>query len=245
MRLHVSAFWKPVYTKSPISTGSLGVGIVLSPGPSCREGRTWPPVEPALKLGGGLECRLPVPVGKGFATSASVALCTALKKYSFWEAVARAHVAEVISKTGLGDVMAIAFGRGLAVRIKPGGPGWGKVISLKVPPVGLIAATVESPFKDTPSMLQRLDVENEFDKAWKVFMEEKSFSSFLKAAIMFSREVGFMNDEVEEILKLEGVLGGYVKKSALIVFTKPEYESKVRNEVKKRGFETFKLRVFQ
>ncbi len=245
MRLHVSAFWKPVYTNSPISTGSLGVGIVLSPGPICREGRTWPIVEPALKLGGGLECRLPVPVGKGFATSASITLCTALRKYQFWEGVARAHVAEVISKTGLGDVMAIALGRGLVVRIKPGGPGWGKVISLKIPNVGLVATSINGSFKDTPSMLMKLDVEKEFKIAWRIFMEGKNFTSFLKAARRFSVDVGFMSEDTEKLLEIEGVLGGYVKKSAFIIFTKPEYEFRVKRELRKRGFEIYKVHIFQ
>ena len=169
-----------------------------------------------------------MPIGKGFATSASTALMVALKKYPFWEGVARAHVAEVIAKTGLGDVMAIAFGRGLAVRVKAGGPGWGKVVSLKVPRLGLVVTTFKGQFEDTPRMLEKLDVERAFDKAWKKFIEGKDFLSFLKAAQAFSEEVGFL-DGVEELLELEGVLGGYAKKSVLVLFTKPELETRVRN----------------
>jgi len=245
VRFHVSAFWKPVYTDFPISTGSLGAGIVLEPGPRCREGRTWPPLPPALKLGGGLECALPVPVGKGFATSASVAVLTALRRYPFWEGIARAHTAEVISKTGLGDVMAIALGKGLAVRLKAGGPGWGKVISLNVPSVGLVATTFKGEFEDTPSMLKELDVEDEFERAWRVFMDGKNFLSFLKAASSFSERVGFLKEEHKELLAMEGVLGGYAKKSVLLIFTKPEYEAKVRRAVRAKGLPTYNLRIYR
>ncbi|ABU81500.1 GHMP kinase [Ignicoccus hospitalis] len=230
--LHVSGLWRPVWRRSAISTGSLGAGVLLKPGAVCSPGGPRPPVPTAL---GEVRCKLPVPVGKGFATSAAIALASAIFKYkSFVEAAARAHVAEVLNKTGLGDVMAIAYGRGVAVRTEAGGPGWGRVESLEVPrKVFVVGFTVKGLFADTPSMLSSLDVREAFEDAWKALLDGFDFYSFLEAAEAFSARVGFLKFVEPRLLKLPGVMGGYVKKSAGVLFVEGAYADEVLEEVKK------------
>ncbi|NPA84767.1 MAG: GHMP kinase [Crenarchaeota archaeon] len=236
--LHVTAFWKPVWRRYAISTGSLGAGVLLEPGALCRPSRRpWPPIKPALRVGA-VECRLPAPVGKGYATSAAVTLAASLgASKSFLEAVAKAHVSEVLHKTGLGDVMAIAFGRGIAVRERPGGPGWGYVVSLEPPPgVSVVAFEVGGPFADTPSMLSSLKTSDAFERAWRAFSRRYDFWAFLEAAEQFSEEVGFAKRLDKSLLRRSEVLGGYVKKSVAVLFVESRAAPGLAEELGARLF---------
>jgi len=233
--LHVTAFWKPLWRRSPIASGSLGAGVLLRPGAVCWPSeRPWPPVPPALAVGR-VECKLPVPVGKGFATSAAITLAASLfSSKNFFEAVARAHASEVLHKTGLGDVMAIAFGREIAVRTRAGGPGWGRVESVEVPRgVSVIAFEVRSPFSDTPSMLSSLKVSDAFERAWRVLEKGFDFWSFLEAAELFSKSVGFLKLLDPKALRARGVLGGYVKKSVAVLFVDGKELEESLTEIRK------------
>ncbi len=235
--LHVTAFWKPVWRRSPISTGSLGAGVVLRPGALCYPSELpWPPVPSALGLGR-VRCRLPVSVGKGFATSAAVSLAASFfSSKSFLEAVAKAHVSEVLYRTGLGDVMSISFGSGIAVRTEAGGPGWGKVESIAFPKgVSVLGVELEGRFKDTPTMLSKLRTDEAFEGAWKILERGWDFLSFLEAAETFSRELKFMNRELKDKVSVRGVLGAYVKKSAMLVFVEGVFLNDVIEKLRKRG----------
>ncbi len=79
-----------------------------------------------------------VPIGCGFGSSGAGALSLALDlnevfnlNLSRLEAAQMAHVAEVECKTGLGTVIAEAFG-GLEIRVTPGAPGVGQIRSISV-----------------------------------------------------------------------------------------------------------------
>jgi len=79
-----------------------------------------------------------VPIGCGFGSSGAGALSLALDlnevfnlNLSRLEAAQMAHVAEVKCKTGLGTVIAEAFG-GLEIRVKPGAPNVGQLRSIPI-----------------------------------------------------------------------------------------------------------------
>jgi len=153
---HVSAFFEPKYDASNMDrTGSRGAGISVSLGAVSRVHLTpaqhftcnvlingqpsdAPVTKGALRhlLGDApfkvsVETTLDLPESQGFGMSGSGALSATLAAsdvlgYSRDQAVRAAHYAEVLSHTGLGDVIASSFG-GIEIRREPGLPPWGVV----------------------------------------------------------------------------------------------------------------------
>ena len=142
---HISGYFKRVEGAGPEKTGSVGAGVVISEGvrstvePAAetdvrvvRRGHTSagsPPIEYALERLGiaarvTTECRLPIGAGFGLSAAALLATLTAVN-YSFDlglsvdDVAARAHEAEVVHRTGLGDVAASISG-GIVCRKGPG-----------------------------------------------------------------------------------------------------------------------------
>ncbi len=218
--INLSGFWKPVYTKSPISTGSLGAGLVLRPGVVCCESERPLPVLPHhTYFERKASCLFRFPLGKGFSSSAVYSLAHSfLNSNNFSEAVSRAHVVEVLMRTGLGDVMAISQGHGIAIRVKPGGPGWGKVISIRERPRPVLVSVLpKSRWIDTPSMLSSVSNYRKFDDLWSSFLEDPSLEAFLEAAKDFSKFLGTFPKELDGVNEVEGVIGSYAKKSVFVV----------------------------
>lgn len=140
---HLSGYFRPVYSRDPGSTGSLGAGIVICEGVTttvwtadtteiCVERRDSetgglievltraPPIEYLLMRMGKTarvrtECSLPI--GAGFGLSAAALLSTASAVNELFslhltpiECGALAHEAEIVHKTGLGDIAACMGG---------------------------------------------------------------------------------------------------------------------------------------
>ena len=92
-----------------------------------------------------------VPIGAGFGTSGAAALSLALALNDVFgldmsriDAAQIAHVTEVECKTGLGTVIAEAFG-GAEVRVKPGAPGIGEIKHVPVPKDYVVACLTFGP----------------------------------------------------------------------------------------------------
>ncbi|WP_292521464.1 pantoate kinase [Methanoculleus sp.] len=142
---HISGYFRRVEGNDPTTTGSIGAGVVIDEGvrstvEEAREtsvlvvsqGRASagsPPVEYALDRLGvtarvTTECRLPIGAGFGLSAAALLATLTAINHLfdldlSADEVAARAHEAEVLHRTGLGDVAASRAG-GIVCRTGPG-----------------------------------------------------------------------------------------------------------------------------
>lgn len=142
---HISGYFRRVEGSDPLTTGSVGAGVVIDEGvrstvePAAetdvrvvRQGRATagsPPVEYALdRLGVTArvvtECRLPIGAGFGLSAAALLATLTAINHLfdldlSADEVAERAHEAEVLHRTGLGDVAASQAG-GVVCRTGPG-----------------------------------------------------------------------------------------------------------------------------
>lgn len=144
---HVTAFFSVHRHEDPARSGSRGAGITLSDGVTTRvepaddtrilldgEVVDIPPVArvlDAVDVTARVDIEADLPIGAGFGVSGAAALGTALAAnraldcgYTENELVQIAHVAEVESGTGLGDVVAQARG-GVPVRLQPGAPGNG------------------------------------------------------------------------------------------------------------------------
>ena len=142
---HISGYFKRVEGSGPGSTGSVGAGVVIdegvrstvTPAAATSVRVVWrgrvaagsPPVEYALdRLGVAArvttECRLPIGAGFGLSAAAVLATLTAANHLfdlglSADDVAARAHEAEVVHRTGLGDVAASQAG-GVVCRMGPG-----------------------------------------------------------------------------------------------------------------------------
>ncbi|MDK2916851.1 MAG: pantoate kinase [Euryarchaeota archaeon] len=142
---HISGCFKRVEGSDPATTGSVGAGVVISEGVRStveparetsvrvvRQGHASagsPPIEYALERLGvaarvTTECRLPIGAGFGLSAAALLATLTAANHLfdldlSADEVAARAHEAEVLHRTGLGDVAASLSG-GVVCRKGPG-----------------------------------------------------------------------------------------------------------------------------
>jgi pantoate kinase len=141
---HVTAFFSVHRHEDPTRTGSRGAGITVSDGVTTRveptddtrillEGASAdvPPVArvlDAVDVTARVDIASDLPIGAGFGVSGAAALGAALaanrvadRGYTENELVRIAHVAEVESGTGLGDVVAQARG-GVPIRLAPGAP---------------------------------------------------------------------------------------------------------------------------
>ncbi len=141
---HVTAVFSAVPDPDPLEAGSRGVGFTVEDGVTvdvepAKHTVVWSdgrrvdvePVERVLSLmevDARVELECDVPVGCGFGASGAATLATALAANVEFtlglereQAVAAAHVAEVESGTGLGDVVPQSIG-GVVTRVEPGAP---------------------------------------------------------------------------------------------------------------------------
>jgi len=131
----ITAFFSTRIVKDPLKCGSLGVGITIEKGVDAKltknrgvyfngERIEFPTVEyvmERLKLQG-VEIKSDLPLSCGFGLSGASALATAFVANqslnlgkSYFELADLAHEAEVVNKTGLGDVVCQSIG-GVIVR---------------------------------------------------------------------------------------------------------------------------------
>ena len=235
--LHITGFFAPHYGADPLHTGSIGAGLVLTPGvickalpsrergiivndESCNIRPAWlilsqlPPIR--------LEIRTPVPIGAGYALSACASLGAALASNSWTslEAAKEAHKAEVLSLTGLGDVPAIFYGNGLTVRTRPGAPGLGEVKSIPTHRK-LAIVTADLGRMETTNMLARYSekIAIHGKLAFRKFTKDPTLENFLDTSRWFARKVGFLNHRIEEALKPinSRIIGTSVKKRVLFI----------------------------
>ena len=153
---HISGFFEPIFNKNDIfKTGSKGAGINISLGAKSEfivkksnskkirifldnkklsDSIIKTAINYLLKdknLEIEVRTKLDLPLSQGFGmsaasvASASFALTKILNK-SYYDAIKASHYAEVIHKTGLGDVISCFFG-GVEIRTKPGLPPWGSI----------------------------------------------------------------------------------------------------------------------
>ncbi len=241
--VHVTGFFKPYITDNPLTTGSIGVGLVLEPGLKCTVSTTKSnslntyfngsriSIKPVnvllnmLKLNNlrvDFESYAPIGFGYGVSGAATLALALAIlsSKHEYYRAAQLAHVAEVLCLTGLGDVSAIFKGFMLAIRVKPGAPGIGEVKSLNVSNHIKILAVDLRP-RHTRDMITKLaDKINVYGlKTYRCFMENPSLESFFELSKIFAENVGFITHDINEALRRVAnmIIGYTVKKGVLLI----------------------------
>jgi len=241
--LHVSGIWVPLEAGDLRSSGSIGAGVNLTlylevvgyaTGGDCsisvngrevfRDHASYVCGRTGVRLSARM--RSPVEPGVGFAVSAAAVLAYSLLHASvvgrgfIEDYAALAHEAEVLYRTGLGDVPAIYCG-GLEVRVKPGAPGVGVVKRIAVGFKPRLVACVLPGLEDTPAMLSRLsrEVYAYGEELLRELFENPSLEAFFEKAQLFTRRVFDYRavDQAVESCK-DGVVGFYRKKQALVAW---------------------------
>ena len=262
--LHVTGVWVPVWRGSPRETGSLGAGLLLEPPAvaevyECSEGACWlrvrtcselVPTTPisiakhAMELLGGLSVSVsfesPAPLAVGYAVSAAIALAIAVgegskRGWSIEASAMVAHEAEVLAGTGLGDVAAMVYGRGLELRLAPGAPGLARVESFPVNAKTIYS--LELGRMATTEMHRALGERLAALAAprWQRILENPSLDTFLREAREFSIEAGFapdwLKETLDQLVSRGLVRGWYVKKKVAIIVPEDDAAVEVREEL--------------
>jgi len=251
--LHITSMWLPKYTDDPVTTGSLGTGVVIRPGVKLTV-RLGGKGEPSVGLVDYVLAKFdadaivsyesPVELGVGYGMSAALTLGTAvgvaaLLGGSTIEAAKVAHIAEVENRTGLGDVIAEYYGGGIEVRVRPGPPGVGLLD--RVPyPEDLVVLTVDLGRGSTPTMLRELA--NRLGEIGPRYVEkminEPTYENFLRLSREFSREIGFLTRDIEGRLSpcTRYADTYYVKKGVLVILTHEDEEEQLTQCLGEVGF---------
>ena len=235
---HITGFFAAHRHDKPHLSGSVGAGLCLSLGaattvePAPELERTEillngeaseAPVSRfvADRLAGDrgpvrLTTRLDMPYGAGFGASGAGALGAAYALNSCLDlgltanqAAAVAHEAEVIYRTGLGDVIAQNSG-GLVVRLYPGAPGTGKIDRISVPPLP-ISYVVRGPIS-TQEVLSDAGtmktVNSAGERALKELLKKPTFSDFMRLSRRFTLESGLASDWALQAMEAAQAAGG-------------------------------------
>jgi len=156
-----------------------------------------------------VEHHVDVPIEAGFGSSGAAALSLALALNDVFglgmsriEAAQIAHVAEVECKTGLGTVIAEAFG-GVEVRVRPGAPGIGEIKNVPVPEDYVVACLTFGPLP-TKKFLKDEETRkrvNEFGgKLVDKLIEEPDVTNFMNFSRQFAEHVGLITEKTRRIL---------------------------------------------
>jgi pantoate kinase len=150
-----------------------------------------------------------IPVGVGFGASGAAALGTALalshiidEDITSTKAAQYAHLAEIVNRTGLGDVLAQTVG-GLEIRTRPGAPGFGEAVNIPMPNSKrvLLAGSVGLETRDVLSDPESRKLINDAgDKAVSRIIENPTFGEFISCSREFSERTGLMTKRVTRAL---------------------------------------------
>lgn len=215
---HVSCVFQPVSSYDIMSMGSRGFGIRLSLGAEADvqprdDGvvNIWldgvQSVAPVTRMaaedlapGQGLDIRIDnqLPVGQGFGMSAAGAIAASLciatmTGQSRTRAFNAAHAAEVRCGGGLGDVSAIVAGGHIPIRVLPGMPPFGQVVSAPFRLPDLTLAVI-GPVLNTDSVLndsRRVDVVRRASaECIDAFIADQTPDSLYAESVRFSSDSG-------------------------------------------------------
>jgi pantoate kinase len=151
--------------------------------------------------------RLPAGYGYGISGASALSMGLALNKalqlgLTTGRVGQLAHVAEVESLTGLGDIAAQLLG-GFELRSRPGAPGVGEVRSLDFNGNYLAVTSPVSSFP-TSTMITREDYVNRINtfgsEAMASFASSPSPESLMENSRKFWLRIGIMNEAVKEVL---------------------------------------------
>jgi pantoate kinase len=220
----VTCFFAPVIN-DPKNSGSIGVGFTIDRGVEVKlADRTTlngkkirlPTLEYVLdELGyeGGVEIRTDLPLGCGFGLSGATALASALEvneklnlNLSLLQIADLAHEAEVLNRTGLGDVTTQCHG-GFVVRKDAVAP--------SVCRIDRFLWDVEMDFLIMGELKTSEILEGNLKEIYKIgvcclkkFLKKPSIDNLFRVSKEFTLKCGFADDEVIEAIEAVESCGG-------------------------------------
>ena len=226
---HVTGFFSAHPHDDPRQAGSRGAGVTLSDGVTVEVGPADTTtsrlndrsvsidaverVLAALDVTARVEAETPLPLGSGFGVSGATALGTALAANERFdcrrtenELVGLAHVADVESGTGLGDVVAQARG-GVPIRLEPGTPEHNRLDGIPATArVEYLALGDLSTAEVLSGDTDRLSDAGE--AALTELRRDPTLASFVSASRRFARDADLLTPRVEEVVEAVGDVGG-------------------------------------
>lgn len=265
--LHVSGIWIAKYSDNYLESGSIGAGLNLTLYATARGSLSDRCIvqvnqERVFKEQAEEICRetrvnvetrvnLPVELGKGFAASSATLIAHSVLAHlhagkPLSKALQLAHTLEVKNRTGLGDVIAQWVG-GMVIRIRPGAPGVG--VAYRVIPrerVDLLVAELRKT-EDTSTMLSRItnDVYQTGIRLLEQVIETEDLRVYFECAKRYTSLI-FDYTHAHELVKgLRGLIGYYLKKSALIAWIERDFLEEAINHIKSKGIKLFRATLSQ
>ncbi len=257
--LHITSIWVPYVRKNYLRTGSKGIGVVLSPKAKIclfpREGFIpdyfvrLDSIELSSKYvkdfnKGIIAVYTALPPGYGYAVSAAtlsglfIIKSFYTRQKGFIEALREAHRAEIENSSGLGDVLALSSGRGIAYRFKEGAPGIGSVENYRIPSTASILVVGKRVFHTSMLLgMYSKKVRKLALSMLKIFSETPQFETFIEVSQEFTKKAMmhmFDSKELETASRTPSLIGFYAKKSVLVVFVERDYLNDAYEYLKNR-----------
>ena len=234
---HITTFFDPYYDKDPLRSGSRGAGFCTSLGLKVKafvsrsksqsieifingkREKALTTLTAVKNIIGKepfkirIEVYQDLPSSQGFGMSGAGALGASLALSSIFgidriTAIKVAHTAEVICRTGLGDVIAQAFG-GIEVRKSPGLPPWGVIehipgdFEVILCVVGDRLATADVLKRE--DLLRRISIKGKY--CVNSLLENPSIENLLSLSQEFTRYVGLANERIEKAIEIANNYG--------------------------------------
>ncbi len=224
----VTAIFSPFIHEKPEKSGSYGVGFTVDAGVEAKftygkgvffngEKTSISPVEIVLgELDGkGIELSTDLPISCGFGVSGASALACGIEinlksdlGFSFSDIADLAHKAEVISRTGLGDVVT-QFHGGVVARLKPGNPSIAEVkryiFRQKLDFLVLGRLSTKEIIGDDAT---RENLRKAGKKYLREFLKKPSIENLLMCSKSFAMDSGLIDDEVMDVIEAVESNGG-------------------------------------
>ncbi len=233
---HITGFFAARREDGPLQSGSVGCGLCLSPGATTVV-ESSPDIEDLEIILNGSAAEAPVsrfvaerlargpvrvrtdldmPSGSGFGASGAGALgCAyALNRHfdlalTADQAASVAHEAEVVCRTGLGDVIAQNSG-GMVLRLEAGAPGSGRIDRIPVPPLP-VHCVVRGPIstREVLSNQSAMSAVNEFGRAaLKDLLKRPTLKEFMRLSRRFTLQTGLASSWALDVIEAVEAEGG-------------------------------------
>ena len=164
-----------------------------------------------------------IPIGFGFGVSGAAALATALavntdlgQGRTMEQAAAVAHSAEVVNRTGMGDVAGQYTG-GLVIRTAAGAPGVGAVEKVPVDAVEVswvcMGEIPTSSVLDDEKTMQRINILGR--RALKALLKRPALEYFMSLSRDFAFETGLVSPRAADAIEAVEAVGGLASMAML------------------------------
>lgn len=234
---HITGFFDPYYDKDPLRSGSRGAGFCINLGARIKacvsrsssqsidifiNGKREEAIttltaarsiigKESLKIKIDIEQDLPTSQGFGMSGAGALGVSLALSEIFGIDrisAIKNAHTAEILCKTGLGDVVAQAFG-GIEIRKSPGLPPWGMIEH--IPGDFEVVLCVVGDKLKTSDFLGRDDIIRKISLKGKYcvseLLENPSVEKLIDLSFEFTKSLNLGSEKIKKVIEIANNYG--------------------------------------